>query len=382
MSNPDVMKFRWQIHGQTFNFTRVARVSGNHRSADIPVRFGRVGAGPAGALSLGCQGVALGLLLFLANGWIGSSLAATHPSDAIIYTGMADASGAVAVGTNWFAVANDEDNPIRIYRRDQGGPPVKTFNFTAFLELDPKKSEVDFEAATRVGDRAYWLSSNGRNRKGRERSNRHRFYATTILETAHGVDLTPVGKPYKWLLEDLCSAPQLKRFNLAQAAALPPKDAGALNIEGLCGTPDQRLLIGFRNPVPGGLALVVPMMNPDGAIAGKRAVLGEPILLDLGGLGIRDMAYGEGKYLIVAGPYDGHKDGGFALYEWSGGVEQPKKLKVKLRGFSPEAIIIYPDKGLKEFQLLSDDGTRKIQGRINKELPLPEQQFRGYWVAP
>ena len=105
MSNPDVMKFRWQIHGQTLNFTRVAKVSGNHRSADIPVRFGRVGAGPAGALSLGCQGVALGLLLFLANGWIGSSLAATHPSDAIIYTGMADASGAVAVGTNWFGPA-------------------------------------------------------------------------------------------------------------------------------------------------------------------------------------------------------------------------------------------------------------------------------------
>ncbi len=34
------------------------------------------------------------------------------------YSGMNDASGAVAVGTNCFAVADDETNPIRIYRRD------------------------------------------------------------------------------------------------------------------------------------------------------------------------------------------------------------------------------------------------------------------------
>ena len=44
----------------------------------------------------------------------------------------------------------------------------------------------------------------------------------------------------------LCYDPRLKPFNLARASTLPPKERGALNIEGLCATPQQQLLIGFQ----------------------------------------------------------------------------------------------------------------------------------------
>src|SRR6185436_16331903 len=107
--------------------------------------------------------------------------------------------------------------------------------------------------------------------------------------------LAPVGRPYQNLLLDLVREPSLKRFKLGKASALAPKSAGALNIEALCSTPGQHLLIGFRNPIPERRALIVPLLNPNELIEGKRARFGEPILLDLGGLGIRDLGYWEGR---------------------------------------------------------------------------------------
>src|ERR1043165_7727785 len=114
-----------------------------------------------------------------------------------------------------------------------------------------------------------------------------------------------VGKPYERLLDDLLRDPKLGPFNLAAASQREPKARGALNIEGLSATPDGHLLIGFRNPIPGGKALLLPMLTPDAVIHGQAAKFGEPILLDLQGLGIRDMAFWAGQYAIIAGSYDG-----------------------------------------------------------------------------
>src|SRR5207247_2531869 len=138
------------------------------------------------------------------------------------------------------------------------------------------------------------------------------------------------------LLDDLAGDPKLKRFNLAAASRLEPKARGALNIEGLSATPDGHLLIGFRNPIPGGKALLVPMLNPDAVIHGQAAKFSEPILLDLGGLGIRDMAYWDGQYTIIAGPSAGKRQS--RLYEWLGGTTTPRRVKhTDLKGLNPEA---------------------------------------------
>ena len=305
----------------------------------------------------------------------------TQVSAPILYYGMCDASAAVALTEKLFAVASDEESVLRVYDRDQNGAPVQSINLSAFLDLDARKPESDLEGAARVGDRAYWITSHGRNKKGKQRPSRDRFFAVQIVTNAQRVELKMLGKPYEHLLDDLMRDPKLKTFNLAGASKLEPKARGALNIEGLSATPEGSLLIGFRNPIPGGKALLVPMLNPDAVIHGQAATFGEPIRLDLGGLGIRDMAYWDGQYGIIAGPYDGK--GPSHLYEWLGGTSTPRRVKhTHLRGLNPEAIIFYPDKGAAQFQLLSDDGKKLVNGKPCKELDDPSRQhFRSVWIS-
>lgn len=297
-----------------------------------------------------------------------------------LYTGMADASGAIVVSTNLFVVACDEDNILRVYSRDRPGPPLKQFDCDAFLELIGKSTEADLEAAARVGDRGYWMGSHGRNKNGKFRPNRGRFFATSIQEANGEVTLTPMGKPCKTLLDDLIRDSRFDRFHFAAAASLAPKERNALNIEGLSATPNGQLLIGFRNPVPEGKALLIPLLNPDEVISGKPARFGAAILLDLGGLGIRDIALYQQTYFIIAGSW--HGGGPFQLYRWAGPGTRPQPLTVKhLDRYQPEGIAIYPDKGLREVQILSDDGKRVVRGVSQRAVPVAARTFRSFWVV-
>jgi len=298
----------------------------------------------------------------------------------LVYTGAVDGSAAVALDVEHFVAASDEDSVLRVYGRDRGGPPLQSIDLTQFLDVPAASPETDIEAAARIGDRAYWISSHGRNSRGQEKEGRHRFFATDIVTSERGVTLRPAGKPYQDLLRDLIAAPSLEPFRLAEAAARPPKSAGGLNIEGLCATGDRHLLIGFRNPVPQGRALLVPLLNADAVIQGQRAQFGPPLRLDLGGLGIRDIAFWEGEYLIVAGPSDGK--GQSRLYRWAGNDQGPKLLRhVSLKGLNPEAVIVYRDRGLQQVQLLSDD-SKKVQNDDagKSEAVLGQKQFRSIWV--
>src|SRR2546422_2143495 len=294
------------------------------------------------------------------------------------YYGMCDASAAVALDKEMFAVANDEDNSIRVYRARQGGLPVHSFNLALFLGVETKRPETDLEGAAWLGDRIFWITSHGRNHEGKYRRNRHYFFATAWNEAE--MRLTPVGKPYQTLLLDLLRDPRLKPYKLRAASRLAPKSADALNIEALCATPDQRLLIGFRNPIPHKRALIVPLLNPNDLLAGKPAQFGDPILLDLGGLGIRDIGYWQGRYISVAGPYDAQPN--TRLFQWSGGQSQPQPIEhTQLQSFNAEAVIVYPDQ--RPFQLLSDDGTVEIEGVCCKKPPDPaERRFRSVWITP
>jgi hypothetical protein len=162
---------------------------------------------------------------------------------------------------------------------------------------------------------------------------------------------------------------------------LPPKQADALNIEGLAGTPDGHLLIGFRNPTPGELALIIPLLNPNEVVEGREPHFGDPIRLDLDDLGIRDMTCCQGHYLIIAGEQG--PGGDFRLYRWEGVGKKPVHVKVKhFDRFTPEAIIFYPDRGADTFQILSDDGTRPVDGLPCKEITDPGRQvFRSCWLT-
>jgi hypothetical protein len=297
-----------------------------------------------------------------------------------VYVGMCDASAAVALNNEFFAVANDEDNSLRIYHAAKGGLPVFSQDLSALLRVDRKKPETDLEAASWHGDQIYWISSHGRNRDGKFRASRHRFFATKVEEKGGRIQLTAVGRPYVNLLLDLLRDPRLRVFRLDRASRLPPKAAGALNIEGLCATSEHTLLIGFRNPIPQNRALIVPLLNPAEVINGKLARLGDPLLLDLGGRGIRDIVRWRNRYVIIAGAHDAAQNS--KLFEWSGGSASPRELpSVTFTNFNPEALIVYPDNA-KPFQVLSDDGTVLINGVGCKTLANTNlRKFRAAWIT-
>jgi hypothetical protein len=312
------------------------------------------------------------------SAWGGNKLAPVRPTT---YSGMADASAAVAVSSNLFIVADDEDNVLRLYPSDRGTKPSKEFDLSAFLMLDAKSPEADLEGAARLGDRIFWIGSHGRNRNAKERRNRGCLFATEIHLEGSSVELTPLGKPYRSLLADLIDDSRFEQFHLAEAARRAPKDDGGLSIEGLSATPDGHLLIGFRNPIPGGRALVIPLLNPNEVIDGHAARFDPALQLNLDGLGIRDIACQDGIYIIIAGS-SGH-GGPFRFYRWTGTGTRPEQLDVRhLGGYTPEAIVIYPQTGLRELQVLSDDGNRLIHGMPAKSLPDPSRRsFRSFWLV-
>lgn len=295
---------------------------------------------------------------------------------------MCDASAAISLTADLFAVANDEDNILRVYHRQPGGLPAFSFDMTWFLRIGKKRPEADVEGSATIGDRVYWITSHGRNAKGKDSPNRERFFATTFSVNDGVVKLRPVGRPYARLLDDLVRESKLARFNLAAASRRAPKEPGALNIEGLTSTPEGHLLIGFRNPLPQGRALLVPLLNADQVILGWPAKFGEALQLDLGGYGIRSIGRDKTNYFIIAGSYDA--DGESRFYTWNGGNTTPVHLAgVRFPGLNPEGLTYSNDRGETEFLILSDDGTVKILGEDCKRLKdAARRQFRGYTLVP
>ncbi|MFY0578702.1 DUF3616 domain-containing protein [Cystobacter fuscus] len=200
------------------------------------------------------------------------------------FEGTCDASGAVELKGGLFLVGDDENNVLRVYDGNTGGPPVQTFDLSSALGLPAGKKqapETDIEAATPLPPLSFWMTSHGRKSSGKPDANRFRFFATRTSED--GKDVRLEGKPYTRLLDELLAAPQLKPFGLVPASQKAPKEEGGLNIEGLTVMEDGKsFLIGFRNPRPQGKALAVTLLNPLELLQGKPARLGPALLLDLG----------------------------------------------------------------------------------------------------
>ncbi len=310
------------------------------------------------------------------------SVAASQAADerrAIVFEGACDASGAVVLDRWHFVVGDDEDNVLRVYDLRTGGPPVRTVDLNPDLDLPEKKKppEADIEAATGLGDLELWLSSHGRSSSGKKAVSRLRFFATRRLPDG---SLEMVGTPYQHLLSDLLEAPHLSAYGLASAAALPPKEPGGINVEGMTATGDgESVMIGFRNPVPQGRALGVSLLNPTALIKGKPAKFGPARLLDLKGLGIRSMSRWRGRYLLVGGPISSGVPS--RMFTWSGESDEPVEVEFDFSGFNPEAFVSHEESD--EILVLSDDGSRLHDGVECKRLKDPAQKrFRGVWVRP
>ncbi len=303
----------------------------------------------------------------------GSLHAAVQFSEPSTFFGMCDASAGFALSDDLFVAADDESNELRTYSRGKPGQPIAKLNLQRFLLIGPGDPESDIEGSAQVGNIVYWITSHGRNKDGKFRPSRQRFFATR-LNTNGQPSLELAGSLYAGLLRDLAFDPQLRPFGLDRASQLPPKDKGALNIEGLCARPDGSLLIAFRNPVPTKRALLVPLLNPADLVSGKglRAKFGPPIQLDFAGNGVRDLLQQNGTYYIIAGAHNGKDD--FKLFSWNG-TDAPALLHDWKGSFNPEAVVAVPGHP-DQLIILSDDGGRKTKGTPCKMLPEAQRRFR------
>ena len=339
------------------------------------------------------------LLLFAAMTGRPVGVAASDSDTPLTFQGMADASTAVWLTGSLLAVAEDETNAIRIYDFVAGGGPQGRREMDAFLAIDPQRPEADIEGSTRVGDRIYWITSHGRNKDGKERPSRYRFFATDLGQTADGPTLTPVGRPCVTLAPALLRQPWVAQLGLARAVrlgedlkkaereALAPKEQG-MNIEALAASADgQVLYIGLRNPLFDGvggwgtLALVAVLTNADEVVEqGATPAFDNPMLWDLDRRGVRSMEYSprHGRYFIIAGMAGG-KDR-FSLYDWTGRREDAPRRVVDIDDaggdFNPEGLIAFADRD--DLLLLSDDGSRLVQVDDPAQC-LPGELIDGQW---
>lgn len=298
-----------------------------------------------------------------------------------VFTGTCDASAALGLSGDLFVVANDEDNLLRFYRFSQPGPPLHTYDLNPLFTKKRKAPETDLEAVARLGHHVFFITSHGRNSSGKPAPARHQLFALTLTETNGAIAVQPVGKPYTNLVADLSQHPRYTRFDLADAAGLAPKAPGGFNIEALAATPEGTLLIGFRSPIPEGRALVATLRNPEAVIAGQPPDFGEPIQLDLGGLGLRGISSATNGYYLLAGPADG--DRASRLFFWKGDSTSPREVAdVPFVRSNPEGICYLKFDGQSDFLIVSDDGTRKINGKDCKTLPEAQRQFRAYRFSP
>ena len=279
------------------------------------------------------------------------------------FYGSCDASAAVALDKNTFVVADDEDNILRIYSLERPGMPLAQYSLDTFLGVqDDSHPESDIEACTRVGDLIYWITSHGRNKKGKWRSSRYRFFATKIINQEGKFDLKPEGIAIDDLLSALLSCEDLNLkasvgvIGEDSGKSLAPKENG-LNIEGLSTNADgSALYIGLRNPIPGKQALLVLLKNPNAVIHGQsKPIFGAPVYLKVQSRGIRSIEYSSYhlRYFLIAG--DRSDKLSSVLYSWDG---VPGSVPNRIKSFTnlnPEAIAPIPDHD--KIRIFSDDGT-------------------------
>jgi len=321
-----------------------------------------------------------------------------------IYREIADASAAVAFDENLFIVADDEGNELCIYdSNNPGSAPIADPNIGQFLNIDPCYPETDIEGATWFNGRIFWIASHGRNKDGKYWYSRYQFFATTVIRVVDDINVTVEGN-YSNLIDDLITYDLEYNLGLIDAIGvvnghidpneildLAPKEQG-LNIEGLCTSADgNSMFIGFRNPRPEvndvKYALLIELYNPEEVVlSGVPAEFGPPLLLDLGGLGIRSIEYSPtlGQYLIIAGSHKSTDDEPLQiLYKYN----MTTGVLTELDDFpiiAPEAMFQFPDSN--DIQLLSDDGTLLIETPegpvLNKLLPREQRTFRTQLITP
>ncbi|MFJ2742079.1 hypothetical protein ACIO3O_20740 [Streptomyces sp. NPDC087440] len=316
-----------------------------------------------------------------------------HAADTRYFTGASDASAAVDVGGGHLVIADDESNTLRLYARGASGGPLRTWDFGERLGA---RKEIDIEGVARAGDTdaVYWLGSMSNSKEGKLRPDRSLLFRTRVRGAGSGAELLLDGS-YRDLRADLIAWDESRGGELGFAAGAAegrgPKRIDAFNAEGFEFAPGSTTVayIGFRAPlVPakaGGAALLVPVLNVAELVEGvaARAAFGEPVLLDLDGLSIRDLRRNSAdQYLIVAGSWaaDDNSDP-YALYAWDGQPDHGAARVMDLPTGDPggwECVVEVPDLDVPgaRVQVIADCGSADWYGTGVAAKDLPQQAWR------
>ena len=293
----------------------------------------------------------------------------------IWHTGISDASAAISLKNNFMIVADDEKNELCVFNRLSSGLPLEKFEYSKFLNLQDASGdivkEIDCEAATRSlinPNRVYWLGamSNG-GKSNKIENNRDRLFATDITDSGSNTTFNFIGyiSSLRNTILKWGDANGLD-FKKSGAYGTSPKQKNGFNIEGMVFGPDSTTLyICLRAPlapIERKKSIIIPIMNFENWFnngkPSSEPIIGEPILLDLGERGIRDIVLMKNKqYIIIAGHCDEIKES--SLFLWSGNRNEKiiELSNSNLNKINPEAILEFTDSiGKKYIELISDCG--------------------------
>lgn len=296
---------------------------------------------------------------------------------------LSDASQATATHTNLSAVrsdgrvlwlAGDESATVeRLVADDEQHPQSyaehATYRLADFVPLpgEDEDEEADVEGLARTGDFLWAVGSHSLRRKQIKakhegtkalkrlarvegQPNRHVLLRIPVID----VDGLPSPMPSAMVdghelhaavltgLRDLLASD----VHLAPFLSIPGKDNG-LDIEGIA-VHNERVYLGLRGPVLRGWALVLelrPEADPDDP---ARLRLGEfadgaayrKHVLDLHGLGVRDLCPCGEDLLVLAGP-SMDLDGPVRVYRWHGAVDADAPEVVRGEAMSVEVELPY-----------------------------------------
>lgn len=298
----------------------------------------------------------------------------------LVLTGIYEPSAVQQLPDGRFLVVEDEkQHPFSLLAINRDGK-VST------VPLSPNVQKVegvslaldDLEGLTLdQSGNLYATTSHSRDGEGKEKKSREQLIRFRIEDDRI---VAPV------IARGLKSALVAKHPVLAAAAEIRDvKNGGGLNIEALEISADQkRLLVGFRSPLLDKRAIIASIENPREIFdAGEAPRISATLeTLDLGGNGIRGMAYipSLGGYLVISGPV-AREQVQFQLWFWRGDHgSQARRVTVPgLAGVEhAEGISTAVIDGRQQVILVSDDGNRE-KGRFAHFLLLDPEQMQ---IAP
>lgn len=240
-----------------------------------------------------------------------------------------DLSSSVDVGSGYALAVSSEDSTLRLYKQNQSGRPVATFDMSGAGAAGIGNDAGDLEGMTRVGNTLYVSGSEGNNSSGDPKPNRRVLFTATISGSGAGTTVTYVGK-YNGLWDDLRVWDQAHGNQLGFAAGQAPGVAAnnptGFNIEAFEFAPGSTstAYLGFRSPLVlhAGKqdAIIVPVTNA-GSLVGNptgTATFGNPIYLDLGGRTIREIRKNSSDEYLISAQADAPTNPQWKLYAWDG----------------------------------------------------------------